>query len=380
MRRRRAPSRAFTLVEMLVVISVIAVALVAIIPAFGRIIESASYASSVNRVTSTLSLARSIAMESGRQTGVVFLYDIETERTTLLLVQRSDDQGVIPPADRSFGDIPASVFVPADAGPVLLPRGLGVYGLALTAADANPAAFDAMGRWYPNEALRDNTDGSLERFWIFPRNDARVFINNNARLESFAGDYASYPGSYAVTFFVRFSSSGAIVTASSNSATDPVNSFLEFPDLPRNPNAFPGDPGYLPLDQARVFDPHVIYDSGGVVELNPEVRLRSVDLVAVVDLARLAEGSRVASPWFVRPAPSRLQPGDEPGTLSPIDPKARFLDADIDDFQLLSSGDGSPTRRTFASSTRRISRWIDDNAEVIGFNRHTGAVLRRVAQ
>lgn len=368
MRRRRAPSRAFTLVEMLVVISVIAVALVAIIPAFGRIIESASYASSVNRVTSTLSLARSIAMESGRQTGVVFLYDIETERTTLLLVQRSDDQGVIPPADRRFGDIPASVFVPADAGPVLLPRGLGVYGLALTAADANPAAFDAMGRWYPNEARRDE-NSVIERFWIFPRNDARVFINNNARLESFAGDYASYPGSYAVTFFVRFSSSGAIVTASSNSATDPVNSFLEFPDLPRNPNAFPGDPGYLPLDQARVFDPHVIYDSGGVVELNPEVRLRSVDLVAVVDLTRLAEGSRVASPWFVRPAANRLQPGDEPGTLSPIDPKARFLDGVVND-----DAANSP------SQMRRISRWIDDNAEVIGFNRHTGAVLRRVAQ
>lgn len=370
MRTRAITSRAFTLVEMLIVFAVIAVATVLIIPAFGRITESANYSSAVNRVTSTLSLARALAMESGRQTAVVFLFDTETERTTLLIVRRADDQGVIPPVNRSNPDIPASVFVPADAAPVVLPPGMGVYGLAINSADENSSSLDIMARWYPNEARRD--DGSIaERFWIFPRNDARLFINRTDSLEDFAGAYASYPGSFAVSFFVRFSADGSIVSASTNSATDPTNSFLELPDQPRDPGAYPGQPEFQPLDQPLVFDPHIIFDQAGAVALNPEVRLRSADMLAIVDLTRLAEGTSVPTPWLVRPSPNVLDAGDEPGLLNGNDPKARFLDRNLND--------PNPDAANF-SQIRRISRWIDQNAEVIGFNRHTGAALRRASR
>lgn len=367
-RARAATSRAFTLVEMLITFSVIAVALVVIIPAFGRITESANYSSAINRVTSTLSLARALAMESSRETAVVFLFDIETERTTLLIVRRADDQGVIPPASRANPDIPASVFIPADASPVLLPPGMGVYGLAKFAPDANPASIDRMARWYPNEARRD-TGNIAERFWIFPRNDARIYINSDEQLRDFAGDYASYPGSYAVSFFVRFSPDGSIVSASPNSATVPNDSFLELPDRPRDPSAFPGQPDFEPRDRPLRFDPHVIFDRAGSVDLNPEVRLRSVEFLAVVDMTRLAEGAGVRSPWLVRPHPGVLDSGDTPpNAVNPNDPKARFLDRELNTVD-----PDAPN----SSQIRRISRWIDENAEVITLNRFTGAALRR---
>ncbi len=369
--------RAFTLVELLVVISVIAISLVAIVPAFGRIIDSANHSAAVNRVTAALSLARSEAM-NGKQTAVAFLFDMQTERTTLLVVERQRSAGSLTRDPEPACNQTAFVFTPIPGqAPISLPKGFGVYGLALSASRLDQCTNLELG-WYRNEAVR-RTSGSAvsDRFWIFPRNDARLFIDNGfwPELEEDADPPDWREASrYAETFFVRFDEKGAILpSVELGTGANLLDAYLEF--------GAPTDLADIAVNQFKsptLFDPEE-YEFEDLTTnkfaVSREAQIRSVDLLAVVDLTKLGDDTGITAPWFVVPEMEISNDGTDsvPNLLSATDPKRPFVDSNF----------ASDTENPSASPTsliHRISRWIDANAEVISFNRSTGEAMRRVSQ
>jgi prepilin-type N-terminal cleavage/methylation domain-containing protein len=369
--------RAFTLVEVLVVISVIAISLVAIVPAFGRIIDSANYSAAVNRVTAALSLARSEAM-NGKQTAVAFLFDMQTERTTLLIVERQRSAGSLTRDAESACNQTAFVFTPIPGqAAIVLPRGFGVYGLALSASRLDQCTNLELG-WYRNEAIRQPFGSTTsDRFWIFPRNDARLFIDNDLwpALEEDADPPDWREASrFAETFFVRFDERGAILpSVELGTGANLLDAYLEF----EAPSGL-FDIAVNPIKSPTLFDPEE-YEFEDLTTskfaVSREAQIRSVDLLAVVDLTKLAEDTGITSPWFVVPEREISADGNDsvPNLLSPTDPKQAFVDGDF-----VTDTENPSDRPT--SLIHRISRWIDANAEVISFNRSTGEAMRRVSQ
>jgi len=374
--------RAFTIVEVVVVVAVIAVALAFIVPAFARITESATYASAVNRVSAALAQARAEAMR-GERTGVVVLFDQETLRTTLVIVRdtrrvggRNDDVGLA-------NGVP--IFAPlAGSAPIRLPEGVGVFGLLLDDPDQSLSSPARPQWWYTEEwGRRDTSTGRDDWFWIFPRNDARLFIDDE-RWPDLASQDALYAeggdwheaAPFSNTFMVLFDERGRLAEMPS--------AYVDFP-LPTDlssitVNQFPENP--MGLKRVDVFDPgewetEQTFGSQMVYTPSRETWVASVGMLAVVDMRRLADEAGIESPWLVRPDPgevSRLD-GDPtaPLVLSGSDRKAAFLDTQF-------RQDTASPSRTPRSFIHRISRWIDANAEVIAFNRSTGEALRRVSQ
>ena len=371
--------RAFTLVEVLVVISVIAISLVAIVPAFGRIIDSANYSAAVNRVTAALSLARSEAM-NGKQTAVAFLFDVQSERTTLMIVERERTAGSLTRNAESVCNQTAFIFTPIPGqAPIVLPKGFGVYGLALSTTNLPPCQNLELG-WYRNEAVRQSAATVSDRFWIFPRNDARLFINNDLwpELENDADppDWRE-AARYAETFFIRFDEKGAILpSVELGTGASLLDAYIEFeaptdlfditPNLAESPALF--DPEEYEYQESQ--------PSGVKYAVNREAQIRSVDIIAVVDLTKLSDDTGIAAPWLVVPVSSTgtaTSNDSVPDLLSATDPKRAFVDENF------VSDTDTPTSAP-TSLIHRISRWIDANAELITFNRSTGEAMRRVSQ
>lgn len=355
---------AFTLVELLVVVAAIVVGVAVILPSFTRAIESASYASAINSVTATLGQARSLAMRTGSQTAVAFFFDIEEQVTTLHVLVLDNQFGSLAPTNAVSNPLSASafVFVPApNVVPVSLPRGIGVYALSFA---TDPSSDDAMPpdypveeppfvAWYEGERLRSDIDASVfEPQWIPPRTDPRLFIPEDYDLDdpSDMGDsVAQNAMRFAETFFVRFSADGsALGSVDLGAGASKRNAYLEYPNLPFDP-----DEPDVPTDAPDEFDPQVIWASGvDPVILNPEVQMRSADLLAVVDFPRMIAETAIRQPWLYRSPESRA-----------------------DASEIVNERETSPT--VIAQRVRAISDWIDRNGEVIAFNRFTGNVLRK---
>ncbi|MEM1012881.1 MAG: prepilin-type N-terminal cleavage/methylation domain-containing protein [Planctomycetota bacterium] len=81
-----ATRRAFTLVELLVVLAVIGLALVIAVPAFTSITEGRKESASQNLISAALSRARAEAIKLGQPAGVFFYYDTVNERSKLAIV------------------------------------------------------------------------------------------------------------------------------------------------------------------------------------------------------------------------------------------------------------------------------------------------------
>ena len=388
--RVRRPRRAFTLLELLVVISIIVIAVSVLVPAFGRIIESSNYASAVNSVTVTLGNARALAIQSGRPTGVAFLFDTRTQKFTLMVLESSGEGGVLSnfpvgPPQQTY----CSVFRPATGSvPVELPRGMGVYAISYEIEDRvwfidNQPTHT----WYAGESIVIPGRPDPVTPWIFPRNDGRMFTEKSSKglwgvdpwdrltgRDSQAGyDDTVIPDSEALravrnvqTFFVQFNPDGKAGHRTRAGGQESQNALLEFPDRPTRPSDTRPDP--RAYDDPLRFDPENFTDpeTGAIVPRdvdsrspNPEVVMRAASQLAVVDLNRLAEWIGRPRPWLYRP-----NPASPPTGVTRMPMPQWMIDARFNDELVV----------------REISRQIDRNAEIIDFNRFTGAVMRRSAR
>ncbi len=161
---RRRPARAFTLAEVLVVISIIAILLAVSVPAFSNMLYSTDRSNAENQLRVGLGAARDAAVRSGQFAGAgdaaaVFMYDPATQRLRIVPCVKV---GVMIDEDMGRVRVERDVFVPApDVMPVELPRGWTVraYTPRGTIDDgrSNPSG------WYDSGNYRPNTGN-----WVFP--------------------------------------------------------------------------------------------------------------------------------------------------------------------------------------------------------------------
>lgn len=407
--KTRHRRRAFTIVELLVVIVIIAAATVLILPAASNVVQSNNYAAAINIVSSTLGNARARALSNARPAGVVFLFDSETERYSLQIIELEAQNGSLSdrarPSSVTQRDTYARAFRPAPGTPLVeLPSGVAVFGLSFSIAPNNvdPITGDPLigdridndtAAWYAGERLDSSSVAGLpadqqEIPWLFPRNDPLLFLNDTDEPGSDGGilqddatpdrdelweasignNDAIRAVRHAMTFAIFFDASGKVVSADNSGAISTPNAFLELPEIPVDIDTNFAD--RIELDKRSVFDPEKGLNgsrtvdgasvSGNDVEPNPEVRLRSAHQLAVVDLRALRRGVgpviRDTPVWFVRG------------------------ETDNDDFVSISlpgsTDDGGPMTED-DEAVNAISAWIDNNAEILSFNQYTGAVIRR---
>jgi prepilin-type N-terminal cleavage/methylation domain-containing protein len=366
--------RGFTILEMLIVIAIIAIATAVILPAFNRLVESSNFASSISTVTATLGNARALAIQNSEYTAVAFLFDTETETYTLLPLELSLAQSASMSLTAPAGDSnnQANAYRPARGSvPVTLPAGTGVYGLSFQTEPPGATLDSGVGsgptlEWYAGEVIEDGS--RVITPWIFPRNDPRHFTPRGRNpYDVIRGDVSGSVSDadtalrHAQSFMVQFSPQGTVVEALPGEGFPLFNGYIEYPDRPvdeENGDFDEATGRFEPYDDLRAFDPENRRFLGNDedVDENPEVYLRAVSQLAVVSLDDLRSGADIAPEidqvWFVRPG------GD---TNADVAPKRTDLFTTYYDNETVIA----------------ISDWIDDNAEIIGFNRYTGNVIRR---
>lgn len=205
---RAVGSRAFTIIELLVVISIFVLVLAIAVPSFSAILYSTERSQAGNQVSVALGAARSAAVgsEGLNDTAAVFFYDPSTGRTRI---------GVYAVAgqikDHNLGTAPNNVverdvFVPVpNFQPVQLPKGWMVRGFApsgsVDVVGTGAAAPRNFSGWYEANASRIQ-DGNTGN-WVFPETG---FYNPDK-----ATDVVTAGETARQTFMVRFvAGSGAV--------------------------------------------------------------------------------------------------------------------------------------------------------------------------
>lgn len=119
--RPRPNHRAFSLLEMLVVIGIIAIMMSLLIPAVGGFSSTAGRRGAVNIVMNTLEQARVAALESGRPVHVLLLRRVNAEPDAIMVIREPEDGSVASPYERltKWIKLPKGVIFHEASGTVL---------------------------------------------------------------------------------------------------------------------------------------------------------------------------------------------------------------------------------------------------------------------
>jgi type II secretory pathway pseudopilin PulG len=316
---------------------------------------------------------------------------------------------LLPPGVMIFG-LSRHHFLPEGGYTALLSGSATFMDRVISDGGDNPDERNTVtSGWYVGAAFPDPDESEiLVNPWLAPRNDPRIYmdpVQGGRDISAPIRDVAeisiedlwsvirdnpeTIPGfettpedavrymRHAQSFMIRFSPNGSIIATSADTTqTDQAGyAYLEFPDGPvatdpsvadmigepfDNPSRF--DPEAAPRDrtlQQGGLPPTIAYETAGP---NPEVALRAVTRLAVVDLQDLQRGTGVSKPWLLRTAltdPDHQAPWPDeyvPGDVAPIPSN------DADQLNAL---------------VRDVSRWIDRNAVLLDFSRYSGRVMRR---
>jgi prepilin-type N-terminal cleavage/methylation domain-containing protein len=118
---QKSARKGFSLVELLVVISLIVIIMALALPAFNFMTGSRSADGAANIVSAFLGRARAEALAAQRPTGVFFYIDPVTERRAMAIVQATDPRA--PDSQRGDFDVWLDLL---DSEPILLPGGIDV--------------------------------------------------------------------------------------------------------------------------------------------------------------------------------------------------------------------------------------------------------------
>lgn len=408
---RRRPG--FTLIEMLIVAAIIIIGVAVLLPAVGRIISSANFSSAINTVSATLGNARALAIQNGRPTGVAFLFDIKTETYTLQILELQGlNSGKLTSQDRAAGPSEHTYCLPlrpaTNTVPIELPRGTGVFGLPAIPVRRMPTTPDSdrsprngvsdewergidrdTAHWYVGDVTETTFSGEStgpfalsaveEVPWIFPRSDPRLFMPEDPDSAAAPRDRVGYDAyqqivedgpffndaqravRHANSFCILFGADGTASATIGVGGQDSVNFYIEWSNAPVPAADTSAEP--KPYDDPDAFDPETIRDNvtGAPINQgrtpNPEVVLRSVTQLAVVDLSKMGEETGVRRPWLIRGS-------NKPGAIEA--PKPNWLRESLGSQQ-----------QDWDELLHRVSRWVELNGEILSFNRYTGNVIRR---
>ncbi|MHC4975865.1 MAG: pilus assembly FimT family protein [Planctomycetota bacterium] len=414
---------AFTLFEMLVVMGIIIALVTAIAPAFSGLLASNRRANAVNTLTATLSRARSIAIEKSAETGVVFLLDIETKTTTLLIVELHsaavgdllEFQGGSSCVDSSQ----AFTLVPAEnTSPVELPENVLIYGLSyhhFVAGLNTLSGCNDPANWYYED--RDGNQyfppyygevfehpdraGWFVNPWLLPHNDPRLYISTTDHLDTAffrtpdkvdldefwklvdpaqAGSVDGLSISdtdvhkavlNAHSFVVMFSSEGLLKPiADTGTFSASVDYYLEFPELPidQEPaSQLESEEPYDKVDQLDLqtnFNPKFInstYLNITTPSPNPEVMLRPANMLAIVELNEFIQATAIDRPWELHSSGAMAPWPEFRGTQDAALSPLNATDTQLDELMT------------------QVSDWIDLNASIIAFDPNSGTPQKRSA-
>ncbi|MGV6813828.1 MAG: pilus assembly FimT family protein [Phycisphaerales bacterium] len=245
MPRRRMMVKGFTLIELLVVIAIGVIILTIAVPAFQSMSYSTNRSMASNALTASTRMARDVAINSGRDGAVVFVYDPQVGKMQIIpavyigtireitTVQNLAGMGM------GLSDTPyfdRDVFVPATQGEVLeMPNFWMVRGYAGPGSLIDyDSAGDPATTWYTSNAYGGITNNPIndpiknEAHWVFPETG---FFAVNAQVAG--GDISGglSPVDYSLptprqSFMVRFDARTGAVSRSTNTAlfVDPRNS------------------------------------------------------------------------------------------------------------------------------------------------------------
>ena len=265
MKNKAMPSRlpfrsAYTVVELLVVIVIAVLLLTIAVPAFQATIYSSNRTLAVNALQACSIMGRDVAVNTGRDSAVVFVYDPDVQRINIIPAIRvgtireattapDGPSGGGGPAAVGFGDQPyfdRDVFVPAPIGEVLsLPSNWMVRGYA---APGTLLDFDSAGNeaavWYNSRTMYggDNPDDTQKSMahWLFPETG---FFPRDAQVNggSLDGSFSTIDADLSTarqSFMIRFDGRTGAVSRDTRSAlfVDPRNS------RKREPSGNPLDP------------------------------------------------------------------------------------------------------------------------------------------
>ncbi len=240
--------RGFTIVELMVVILIGVILLTIAVPAFQNTIYSSNRSLAVNAVQASSLMARDVAINTGQDGAVVFLYDPQTGHVQIvpaIKVGTIREPSTAPsgpgggfggPAPVAFGDLPyfdRDVFVPAAIGDTLsLPAYWMVRGYAAPGMlrDQDSSGENA-ATWYNSEIYGgDNPSSNVkdDAHWVFPETgffarDAQV---NGGSLDGGLGSVNRGLATARQSFMIRFDGRTGAVSRDTSSALfiDPRNS------------------------------------------------------------------------------------------------------------------------------------------------------------
>lgn len=227
----RAARRAFTLVELLLVVSIFVLLLVIAVPAFSNMLYSSEQSLAENALRQSLSAARDAAARNGPEQDAAAVFTFEPDgRLTVLTCVRAGVLRDEPPASQRLPAVAREVFVPlAGFTPIQLPRGWMVRGYA------PPNSID--DSWYEDTYYALGAPVLRNGNWLFPETG---FFD-----PSYGDD-----GRHRQTFMVRFrGGTGAVITGD----TTPILVLLPSPSASFRQNTLPWsefDPS-LEVDQDR---------------------------------------------------------------------------------------------------------------------------------
>jgi prepilin-type N-terminal cleavage/methylation domain-containing protein len=182
-RLRLASRAAFTLVELLIVISIFVLLLAIAVPAFSSMLYSMEQASADNALRIGVAAARDAAIRAGAGRDGAAVFVIEEERLTIVPCVKA---GIVDDVDAAGNPVAREVFAPITGfEPVKLPRTWTVRGYAT----AGMITDDWYETTYTDTALR------AEANWVLPETDAAVFDE-----DATTGD----EGAKRQTFLIRF--------------------------------------------------------------------------------------------------------------------------------------------------------------------------------